>query len=116
LLCQHPAGNAGAVCRAQASNCDIAESCTGSSTACPADALLPDGTTCDDSNACTLLDKCTAGVCVGNPFTCSGHGVCTSPPGTSTPSCECDPGYIGDDCSIPDPVADITPTFQCVFA
>src|SRR5206468_2354828 len=36
--CQHPAGNAGAVCRAAAGFCDVDDTCTGSSTVCPADA------------------------------------------------------------------------------
>src|SRR5439155_6815126 len=39
--CQNPAGNAGAVCRAAADVCDDVETCTGSSTSCPADGFLP---------------------------------------------------------------------------
>jgi cysteine-rich repeat protein len=35
--CVHPAGNAGAVCRPIADRCDVAETCTGTSTVCPAD-------------------------------------------------------------------------------
>src|SRR5438552_3456823 len=35
--CQHPAGNAGAVCRASAGACDAAETCTGASATCPPD-------------------------------------------------------------------------------
>src|SRR5204863_7600684 len=34
--CQHPAGNAGTVCRAAAGECDVGESCTATSTVCPA--------------------------------------------------------------------------------
>src|SRR5204863_8465449 len=37
--CQHPAGNAGATWRAQADVCDMAETCTGTSTTCPTDAM-----------------------------------------------------------------------------
>src|SRR5207244_3217731 len=37
VACQHPAGNAGTVCRATAGACDLAETCTGASTTCPAD-------------------------------------------------------------------------------
>src|SRR5207249_1188129 len=37
--CTHPAGNAGTVCRAAAGECDLAESCTGTSTTCPTDAF-----------------------------------------------------------------------------
>src|SRR5205823_4872493 len=36
--CQHPAGNAGAECRPAAGACDVAETCTGTSTECPEDA------------------------------------------------------------------------------
>src|SRR5438552_18000003 len=39
VTCQHPAGNAGAVCRSAAGECDVAESCTGTSTTCPTDPL-----------------------------------------------------------------------------
>src|SRR3989442_412090 len=56
--CQHPVGNAGAVCRAAAGECDIAETCTGTSTTCPSDAKQPAGTACTaDANPCTL-DRC----------------------------------------------------------
>src|SRR5436309_9578923 len=44
--CQHPAGNAGAVCRAAAGPCDVAETCTGASPTCPADAFLPSSRAC----------------------------------------------------------------------
>jgi hypothetical protein len=36
-LCDHPAGNAGTECRGTAGVCDVAESCDGVNTACPAD-------------------------------------------------------------------------------
>src|SRR5207247_11195196 len=40
--CLHNPGNAGTVCRAAASGgCDVAETCTGSSSTCPADAFQP---------------------------------------------------------------------------
>ncbi|MCC6215162.1 MAG: hypothetical protein IT376_09850, partial [Polyangiaceae bacterium] len=56
--CQHPAGNAGTVCRTAGGECDLAEACTGSSTTCPADAKKASGTACtDDGNACTV-DQC----------------------------------------------------------
>src|SRR5437867_9767689 len=56
--CQHPAGNAGAVCRAVGGECDVAESCDGTSTSCPADAKKANGTACTaDTNPCTL-DQC----------------------------------------------------------
>src|SRR2546425_3533165 len=56
--CTHPAGNAGAVCRAAAGECDVAENCTGTSATCPTDAKQPAGTACTaDTNPCTL-DQC----------------------------------------------------------
>jgi collagen type VII alpha len=36
----------------------------------------PDGTSCDDGNACTQADTCSAGVCGGVPVVCSGGGSC----------------------------------------
>jgi hypothetical protein len=65
LGCQHTAGNSGAVCRAAVGSCDIAESCTGASTACPADQQQPNGTVCDDGNSCTANEACQAGACTG---------------------------------------------------
>ena len=43
VACQHPAGNAGTVCRAQNGDCDVAETCTGTSATCPADGKKPSG-------------------------------------------------------------------------
>src|SRR5207249_2741076 len=52
---------AGTVCRAAVSECDVAETCTGSSTSCPADVVMPAGTACTaDTNACTF-DECDGG-------------------------------------------------------
>src|SRR5205823_5940686 len=57
--CQHPAGNAGAVCRAAAGPCDVAETCTGTSTACPADAFKPSSTVCRASaGECDPAENC----------------------------------------------------------
>ncbi|HEY8208410.1 MAG TPA: pre-peptidase C-terminal domain-containing protein, partial [Myxococcaceae bacterium] len=56
---------ASTVCRPSANTCDLAESCTGTSAICPADAREPDGTTCNDSDSCTQTDTCSAGACVG---------------------------------------------------
>ena len=62
------------VCRAAANQCDVAEKCTGSSAACPSDGLKPNGSSCDDGNACTANDTCQSGTCT------SGSGVtCTAP-------------------------------------
>src|SRR2546426_548882 len=40
-FCDNPPGNAGTVCRASVGACDVAETCTGTSRDCPADALAP---------------------------------------------------------------------------
>ena len=63
LTCQHAAGNAGTSCRNAANECDVAETCTGTSTTCPTDVVKSNTTACtDDLNPCTT-DKCngTAG-------------------------------------------------------
>ncbi|APR75713.1 Fibronectin type III domain protein [Minicystis rosea] len=57
-----------------------------------------DGTSCDDGNACTKSDVCTAGVCGGAAYTCSpgicdatsicnGNGGCTVTPKGSGVAC-----------------------------
>jgi hypothetical protein len=107
--CAHAAGNAGAVCRAAAGECDLAETCTGSSTACPTDGLKANGTACtDDGNPCTT-DTCQGGTCThaaGNAGavcraaagSCDVAETCT---GSST-TCPTD-GYVtnGTACSPP---------------
>src|SRR4029079_13719102 len=47
-----------------------------------------DGAACVDGNACTQLDECQAGVCVGkNPVPCSAPpDDCHKPPGTCDPA------------------------------
>src|SRR4029079_11263233 len=46
------------ICRFAGGECDVAESCTGSSANCPADQKQPGGTPCTaDSNPCSL-DQC----------------------------------------------------------
>ena len=82
-------------CRAAAGPCDAAELCTGSSAACPADAAQPDGTSCDDTDACTVPDACVAGQCQGNADIC-GDGATQGGCGE-----QCDDGNTvgGDGCS-----------------
>src|SRR4029079_17832464 len=68
IACQHPAGNAGTVCRPEApgSNCDVAETCTGTSATCPADGFKPAMTVCRaQSGACDVPESCT-----GSSATC----------------------------------------------
>jgi hypothetical protein len=53
------------ICRASAGQCDVAESCTGSSGACPADLFQPLSTSCvSDADACTIEHCDGAGSCV----------------------------------------------------
>lgn len=53
------------LCRTSRGPCDAPEYCTGSSTACPADALLPTTTVCNPaSGPCDVEERCTsAGTC-----------------------------------------------------
>src|SRR5207249_12154052 len=68
--CQHPAGNAGTVCRASAGDCDLDELCTGSSSTCPNDAFKPATTTCRPSGGeCDPAENCT-----GTGATCPADG------------------------------------------
>jgi cysteine-rich repeat protein len=55
--CTHPAGNAGASCRAAAGACDQPETCSGTSASCPADAkstgvCRPAAGPCDQAESC----------------------------------------------------------------
>jgi len=77
-VCHHAGDNPGVLCRAATHACDVAETCTGFSATCPADAVLPDDSPCDD-DACLDGQTCSGGVCGGGvEVTC--------------PACEsCDP-------------------------
>lgn len=61
--------------------CQATPSCNEQSGACT-DVPQPDGTPCNDANACTRQDACSGGVCVGaDPVVCA----------TCTPGVDCDP-------------------------
>src|SRR5207253_7367556 len=82
--CTHPAGNAGTVCRAAVNECDVAETCTGTSTTCPTDTFQPSGTPCtDDGNVCTT------DVCSGTSATCT-HPAGNAGVVCRAAACECD--------------------------
>ncbi|HYC00902.1 MAG TPA: hypothetical protein VEC57_17345 [Candidatus Limnocylindrales bacterium] len=78
--CAHPAGNAGTVCRAAANACDVAETCSGASTTCPANGFAGSGTPCASNNVfCDGVEQCNgAGSCIspGNP--CTGGAFCAN--------------------------------------
>jgi sugar lactone lactonase YvrE len=58
--CQHAVGNAGVVCRPAAGVCDVAETCTGTSAACPPDAFVPAMTVCRPAaGACDVAETCS---------------------------------------------------------
>src|SRR5204862_266952 len=59
-LCVHNPGNAGTTCRAATSGgCDVAETCTGSSSTCPNDAFQPVTFTCRASaGECDVAENC----------------------------------------------------------
>jgi hypothetical protein len=72
--CIEAPGNAGALCRPSQGGCDIAETCTGTSTTCPVDAFLAASTVCRSSNGiCDLEERCTgsAATCPSNAFASS---------------------------------------------
>lgn len=72
-LCTHVAGNAGALCRPDAGECDIADYCDGQSPACPPDQFAPDMTACsDDGLFCTGPEVCQAGICASSGDPCPG--------------------------------------------
>ncbi len=112
--CQHPAGNAGTLCRGSAGDCDVVETCDGVSTSCPADAFKPSTTVCRTSaGECDLADTCTGlgascpadakqpggAACTDDGNACSadvcdGVGdVCTHPAGNAGALCR---GAAGD--------------------
>jgi hypothetical protein len=78
------------VCRAAATECDVAEACDGTSAVCPDDAQSPDGAVCDDGDSCTAADRCAAATCVGDrspgcdvsPFLCHKAAPAKAPRGT----------------------------------
>jgi len=79
-------------------NAGICNPATGSCT----DPTKPDGTPCDDGDACTLTDGCLAGACTGsNPVVCTASdqchaagvcnpasGVCSDPPVSDGSPCD----------------------------
>src|SRR5439155_12410731 len=65
VTCQHPAGNAGATCRAGSGDlCDPDEVCTGTSTSCPTDVFESSSYGCRAAGGeCDVAENCpgTAG-------------------------------------------------------
>jgi hypothetical protein len=58
--CENTAGNAGTECRPSAGDCDVAETCTGDATECPADGFEPMDTACRAAaGECDLVEVCS---------------------------------------------------------
>ena len=106
--CQRPAGNAGGVCRPSGGVCDIAETCNGTNTSCPANGFVPSTTSCRSSaGECDPAETCT-GASAGCPSdarsvsgtACSSDGlVCTADTcNGSSAACQHAPGNAGTQC------------------
>ena len=115
------------VCRASTGVCDVAETCTGSSSSCPSNAFRPSSYVCRSAaNQCDVAETCTgsSSSCPSNtlrpsgfacndndpcssPDTCNGAGVCSGPTicacgnGILETGEQCDDGNLvnGDCCS-----------------
>lgn len=58
-VCVEAPDQAGSLCRASASPCDVEEVCDGSSANCPADAFAPSGTPCSQAaSSCDAVEVC----------------------------------------------------------
>ena len=73
------------VCRSARGSCDQTEWCDGVANDCPADGVLPDGSACEDGNACTVDDVCVDADCHPGPRdarACSGY-LCSTVKGVT---------------------------------
>jgi hypothetical protein len=68
--CVSTPGNAGATCRASTGQCDVAETCTGSSSVCPADGFASAATACTGTSQAGACDNDAADHCSGTANTC----------------------------------------------
>src|SRR6185369_7480607 len=57
--------------------CHAPGTCNPATGAC-SNPARPDGTACDDHNACSTGDACAAGVCAGTPLACDDGNACTA--------------------------------------
>jgi len=91
---------AGTICRAAVSPCDAEEACTGSSAACPADALAPAGVVCRAAaDACDAEETCdgSTGTCPADALVASG-AECRAAVGV------CDAAEVCDGASVACPI------------
>ena len=65
------------ICRTDAGDCDVAETCTGTSDTCPTDAFEPNNTPCaSDAQFCTGAETCQTGACTSGGNPCSINFFC----------------------------------------
>ena len=111
---------AGTVCRASAGSCDVAETCNGTSFACPADAFQPSTTVCRTAaGECDVAETCTgsAASCPSDAKKASGTActddgnVCTADQcdGSST-ACQHPAGNAGTLCRASAGTCDVAET------
>lgn len=104
--------SADTICRASTGDCDLSESCTGNSSACPADRHLPDGDSCGRESGLF----CASGQCTNRDMQCrdqmSRNSTDVSSCGGNSCSLHCSVGtsYGSSDCmDIGQSVLDGTP-------
>jgi hypothetical protein len=103
-ICRFGPKPAGTLCRAAASDCDVAEVCDGASLDCPANQFRPAGTACTaDGNPCTINSNC------------NGSGTCIHPPVQSGAGCGVGRICCGGTCCTTQQQCKIAvnPTFCC---
>src|SRR5204862_6293606 len=96
-----------ASCRAASGTCDVAETCNGTSTACPADGVRPAGFVCRAaSGTCDVAETCNGSstTCAADAFqpdgtSCTATGVCSAAGTCEAGICvgETDPDACADD-------------------
>ncbi|KAM0755937.1 hypothetical protein T439DRAFT_16267 [Meredithblackwellia eburnea MCA 4105] len=93
---------AGTVCRASIdAQCDIAETCSGNSSSCPADAFQPDGKSCGSNGL-----ACATGVCTSRTLQCqtagASLGLSAACPSRASDSCSisCQDPSSSSDCIV----------------
>ncbi len=98
---------AGTVCRPAAGLCDVAETCAGDGTACPADAFAGAGTECRGAaGECDVAESCNGSSinCPADGFVAAGapcaddDNVCTTDACDGNGTCAHSPGNPGDVC------------------
>ena len=104
------------VCRASGGVCDVAETCNGTSLACPADGKAAAGTLCRSANGvCDVAESCdgSSAACPTDAFKVAGT-VCQAAPNVCTTAGTC--SGTGTTCSTPAPKPNCGPPIVTVPA